>query len=95
MSFQVREGDEDRALDCRGGDVGVGYGGCEGLGVAEDGLGPKEPLLEERAPGREVCFRGEAIREGRGRLDAGNSDGGGRQGRYGEEASVEEVQFAL
>lgn len=59
--------------------------------MAEHRLGPEEPLLEERAPGGEVGFGGEAVGEGRRCLDAGNGDGGGWRGRYGEEASVEEV----
>lgn len=91
MGFEVRERDEDGALDGRCGCVGVGYGCREGLGVAEHGLGPEETLLEERAPGGEVGFGGEAVGEGRRGLDAGNSDGGGWWGRYGEEASVEKV----
>lgn len=59
--------------------------------MAEDGLGPEETLLEEGAPGGEVGFGGEAVWEWRGRLDAGDGDGGGRRRRYGEEAPVEEV----
>lgn len=52
--------------------------------MAEDGLGPEEPLLEERAPGGEVSFGGEAIGEGGRCLDAGDGDSGGWRRGYGE-----------